>query len=76
VVISDHDDGLVRISLPLKTITGIKVERFISVFLILWWQKEEEERHKKEVYAQLHLQEWWASVLRSFGECLPMRSSI
>jgi hypothetical protein len=37
VVRSDHDEGLVRISLPLKPITGIELERSRSVFLIIQW---------------------------------------
>jgi hypothetical protein len=52
----DNDEGLVRISLPLKLITEIELGRFRSVFLILWWQKEE-GRYKKEVYTQLRLQD-------------------
>jgi hypothetical protein len=43
----NHDEGLVRISLPLKPINGIEFRRFRSVFLILQWQKEE-VRHKKK----------------------------
>jgi hypothetical protein len=56
MVRSDNDEGLVRISLPLKLITGIELGRFRSVFLILRWQKEK-GRHKKEVYTQLRLQD-------------------
>jgi hypothetical protein len=67
VVRSGHDKGLGRIS-------------FRSVFPILQWLKEE-GRHKKEesfssppveMLAVVH----WASILRPFAECLPVRSSI
>ena len=46
VVRSDHDEGPVRINLPIKSITGIELGRFRLVFFILYWQKEEEGRHK------------------------------
>ena len=45
-----------RISLTLKPITSIELERFRSVFLILRLQKED---MKQEFYAQLRQQEWW-----------------
>jgi len=46
VVRSDHDEGLVRINLPLKPITGIELGRSRSVFLILRWQKEDTRKKK------------------------------
>jgi hypothetical protein len=42
VVRSDHDEGLVRISLPLKSINRIELGRFRIIYLILQWPKEEE----------------------------------
>ena len=50
MVRSDHDEGLVKISLR-------------SAFHILRWQKEEEERHKKEEVSQLRLVECWPSFV-------------
>ena len=50
MVRSDHDEGLVKISLR-------------SAFHILRWQKEEEERHKKEEVSQLRLLECWPSFV-------------
>jgi hypothetical protein len=48
VVRSDHNEGLVRINLPLKSISvGFEFGRLRLVFLLLQWQKEE-RRHKKE----------------------------
>jgi hypothetical protein len=72
VVRSDHNEGLVRINLPLKLILiGFELGRLRSVFLHLRWYKEEEGKHKKEEDDQFHLQECWSPLFgHMFSVCL------
>ena len=74
VVISNYDEGLVRISLSSKLMSiGFGSDRLGSVSPLHRWQKEEEERRKKkeENYVRSNLQECWSPFFgRLFSVCL------
>jgi hypothetical protein len=72
VIRSDHDEGLVRISLPLKPITGIELRRFRSVFLILRCRTQE---RINSVYGNVSCRSA-GTCSESFTEGLSVRSSI